>query len=166
MMEDHTDLLSNVKISGPQYTMFCPTISRRRRPIITNTRVYSCILISNDIPFRWRGKYNEDTDLCLRVLKEGYGIVLYDCLPCGKKGTGTCKGGNQKIYSHDGFQMKLDSLLSQHPDVVKTKFLADGRPHHNVNYRPFKDNILGEFDFGKEQIINEYGMKLLSCVII
>lgn len=32
-------------------------------------RAFPCILIQNDIPFRWRGRYNEDTDLSLRALK-------------------------------------------------------------------------------------------------
>ena len=161
VIEDYTNKLSNVKLSGVQYTMFCPKISRKRNPIIKNTRIYSCILIDNSLEFRWRGIYNEDTDLSLRVLKKGYGTVLVDCFPCGKKGTNTCRGGNtDSIYKNDGLLKKYLSLEEQHPDVTKSKILKDGRIHHDVNYRPFKNNTLGEWDFDEPQVINEYGMFL------
>ena len=38
---------------------------------VKNTRIYSTLLISNNCKHRWRGRYNEDTDICLRVLKDG-----------------------------------------------------------------------------------------------
>jgi len=43
-------------------------------------------LIRNDIPYRWRAKYNEDTDLSLRVLKDGSqsARISYDTFKKGK----------------------------------------------------------------------------------
>lgn len=68
--EDFTDRYENIALSGFQYEMFTPR-KETTRPFILNTRIYSCILIKNNIPYRWRGRYNEDTDLSLRVLKDG-----------------------------------------------------------------------------------------------
>ena len=65
--EDFTDRYTDVKMSGMNYAFFCPAATKRP-PYYHNTRVYSCILLSNDVypELHWRGKYNEDTDLSLR----------------------------------------------------------------------------------------------------
>ena len=49
------------------------------------------------------------------------------------------KGGNADIYAGSGVQQKLDSLISQHPDVAKGT-IKFGRVHHQVNYDGFKNN--------------------------
>jgi len=58
----------NVGMAGPNYFMFA---SRKTKmpPFVVNTRIYSCNLIRNDLPFRWRGRYNEDTILSLDLLR-------------------------------------------------------------------------------------------------
>lgn len=71
-IENFVDKYENIKMAGMQYTFFNVY---NPKPIILNTRIYSCILLSNDIPHRWRGKYNEDTDLSLRILQNGYCTV-------------------------------------------------------------------------------------------
>ena len=43
-----------------------------------STRIYSCIPIDNALPFRWRGRYNEDTDLSLRVFKAGLCMIQFN----------------------------------------------------------------------------------------
>ena len=140
VVEDFVNRYDNVALAGLQYKMFHPQISTNRPPIIKNTRIYSCILVNNNIPFEWRGKYNEDTDLSLRCLKAGYSTLLFQNFLCDKETTLSMKGGNtDTIYTGDGVQQKLDSLIEQHPDVVKGK-IKFGRPHHEVNYKPFKDN--------------------------
>lgn len=67
-MEDFSARYSNVHMAGPNYHMF---VSRKNKipPFVVNTRIYSCNLIRNACPFRWRGRYNEDTDISLRILK-------------------------------------------------------------------------------------------------
>lgn len=138
MVERH----NNVMMAGMNYSMFIPEISMRRPLITKNTRIYSCILLKNDIPNldeRWRGKYNEDTDLSLRILKLGHSTFLFNNYLCNKKTTLTMKGGNAEIYSGSGVQEKLDSLIRQHPDVVKGT-IKYNRPHHQVNYKPYADN--------------------------
>ena len=111
---------------------------------------------------KWRGKYNEDTDLSLRVLKDGNCTILFNAFLCGKVTTMRMKGGNTgEVYEDtDNRREFAESLQKQHPDVatVSWKF---GRWHHHVNYKPFKKNrlILRE-GLVVPQKINNYGMVL------
>ena len=88
---------------------------------------------------RWRGKYNEDTDLSLRLLKAGYSTLLFQNFLCGKQTTLSVAGGNSEIYSGTGLQDKLDSLINQHPDVVSGT-IRFKKVHHMVDYKPYKKN--------------------------
>ena len=167
IIEKVVDRYKDVYLSGMNYKMFCPEIDIRRERVQMNTRVYSCILIQNDCPFRWRGRYNEDTDLSLRVLKEGHVTLLFNNFLCDKLATNTCKGGNtSSIYSEeDGMYKKAKSLQDQHPDVVKIsdkKFVGKKAYHHVVDYKPFKQNELTCIDKPKNKKTNEYGLQLVK----
>lgn len=70
-LEDFVDQFDNVAMAGPHYSNFSPP-RNKFPPFLTNTRVYSCNLIRTDLPFRWRGRYNEDVDLSLVMLKAGW----------------------------------------------------------------------------------------------
>ena len=154
MIEDFMDKYNNLYITGLGYSSDNPEIDKSRKSVITNSKIYSCILIRNDLDQildeKWRGKYNEDVDLVLRVLKKGLPTVGFQSFTCKKEKTGGMVGGNSEIYSgtesnkFDGFQKKVDSLLEQHPDVVKqtNERHTDNRPHHQVDYTPFKQNKL------------------------
>lgn len=141
--EDFVDRYENIGLGGFQYKMFA---SRKAGhaipPIFFNTRIYSCILIQNSVPYRWRGRYNEDTDLSLRALKDGYCTVLFNAFLAGKETTMVMKGGNtDDLYQQDGRLKMAQSLQEQHPDV--TQIVEKwGRPQHHVNYSPFRHNRL------------------------
>lgn len=139
-MEDYSDRYLNVAISGPNYFMFA---SRKDviPPIVPNTRVYSCSLVDSFIPYYWRGVYNDDTDICLRLLKDGFCTILFNAFLCLKATTMTVKGGNTPIYQEDGRLKMAQSLRDQHPDVV-TITEKWGRSQHHVNYKPFRKNRL------------------------
>ena len=159
--EDFTDRYINVALSGLNYAFFCP-IRDARPPIKLNTRIYSCILIKNDLPYRWRGKYNEDTDLSLRALKDGYCTILFNAFLIGKVTTMKIKGGNtDTIYnSGDNRREFAESLKRQHPDVVDVTWKFN-RWHHTVNYGPFKKNRLIRKEGLKiKDGVNNYGMVL------
>ena len=140
-IEDFCDRYENVAISGMNYFMF----ARRKDvmpPFYLNTRIYSCILIQNDIPFRWRGRYNEDTDLSIRVLKSGLCTVLFNAFLALKETTMKMPGGNtDELYAGDGRLKMAESLRDQHPDIVH---VTDkwGRKQHHVDYRRFACNRL------------------------
>lgn len=138
-IEEWTDRYTNIALAGMQYKMFAPR-KAEHPPVALNTRVYSCILIKNDIPYRWRGRYNEDTDLSLRALKDGWVTAIFYAFLADKQPTMTMKGGNtDELYQGDGRLKMAQSLQEQHPDVVKIAWKW-GRWQHQVDYRPFKNN--------------------------
>ena len=99
--EKFVDRYKNVALAGFQYKFFV-TDRDIWKPFILNTRIYSCILIKNDLPYRWRGKYNEDTDLSIRVLKDGWCTILFYAFLQGKIATMQMKGGNtDELYAQD-----------------------------------------------------------------
>ena len=159
--EDFVDRYENVGIAGFHYFMF---VSRKCKlpPFYLNTRIYSCILLRNDIPYRWRGRYNEDTDLSLRVLKDGWCTVLFNAFLCFKQTTMTMTGGNtEDLYKIDGGRLKMaQSLVDQHPDVTRIS-RKWGRWQHHVDYSRFKRNkLIRKPGVVIPEGINNYGMVL------
>ncbi|QPI17940.1 hypothetical protein POP12_148 [Pectobacterium phage POP12] len=140
-MEDHTDRYSNVMVSGPNYR-FLAKPQKYLPPFVLNTRIYSCLLILNDSPYRWRGRYNEDTDLSLRVLKDGFCTIQYNAFLSGKVTTQSIQGGNtDEFYSNEGTLPKSKMIEQLHPDVASVKWM-NARWHHIVDYSGFKKNRL------------------------
>lgn len=164
-MEDFAERYENVVMAGPNYRAFASQRSVMP-PFYLNTRVYSCILLMNSMPHRWRGRYNEDTDLSLRFLKDGYCTILFNAFLAEKVPTMTMKGGNtEALYKlndgQDGRLLMAQSLQQQHPDVVKIT-RRWGRWQHLVDYRPFKHNRLRHKpDVTISDTPNEYGMVLV-----
>lgn len=160
--EDFVDRYDNVGLAGFHYFMFVSRKSGSIPPYYLNTRCYSCILIDNSLEHRWRGRYNEDTDLSLRVLKDGYCTVLFNAFLCGKSATMTMKGGNtESLYQGSGRYDMAESLQKQHPDVVKIT-QKWGRYQHHVDYSPFKSNQLNKVvDTSDIDDPNDYGMTLI-----
>jgi hypothetical protein len=158
--EDFTERYENVPISGMNYRFFV-VATEKYPPFYVNTRVYSCILIDNSIKHRWRGRYNEDTDLCLRILKDGFCTILFNAFLIEKAATMRLKGGNtDELYAGDGRLKMAQSLQEQHPDIctITWKF---NRWQHQVNYDVFKKNKLIRIkDLKLRNIINNYGMQL------
>ncbi|MBT5445015.1 MAG: hypothetical protein HOK91_19730 [Gammaproteobacteria bacterium] len=137
--EEFVDRFKNVPVSGLQYRFFCHD-KQNYPPFVLNTRIYSVLLIENSCRHRWRGRYNEDTDLSLNVLKDGDCVLQFNALLQGKLGTQVLKGGNtDEFYSVEGTWNKSIMLEKLHPDVVKTVWKF-GRYHHHVDYKPFRDN--------------------------
>lgn len=141
-IEDFVDRYENIGMAGCEYDYFLPR-KVKVDPYRLNTRIYSNILIKNDLPFRWRGKYNEDTDLSLRVLKAGYCTILFQAFIAYKVPTLMMKGGNTDTVYATGDKRKefAESLKAQHPDVTEVVWRY-GRWHHEVDYRRFQYNKL------------------------
>lgn len=170
--EDFVDRFENVALAGFQYKFFCVD-DYPYPPYILNTRIMSCFLIDNDCPHKWRGKFNEDVDLSIRVLKEGLTTMLFYAFLCGKLRTGTVKGGNtQEIYNNyqeDASLKKSQMLKEMHPDVVE---LVEryGRVHHHVNLDaivnkhglPARQNpLILKKDVDIVNKVDNYGMRLI-----
>ena len=160
-MEDFVLRYDNIAISGPNYYSFVKS-NDGVPPYVKNTRIYSCLFIRNDIPYRWRGRYNEDTDLCLRVLKDGWATLQFNAFLQGKVTTQRMGGGNhEQFYSEDGTYLKSKMLEDMHPDVAKVVWRFN-RHHHHVNYKPFKDIPLGKKSEWVGEEIDNYGMTLVE----
>lgn len=160
-MEDFVLRYKNVAMAGPNYSMFAFG-ARKLPPFITNTRIYSCNLIRNDVPFKWRGRYNEDTILSLDMLKAGWCTIQFNAFLQEKIRTQTIGGGNTaEFYAKEGTFAKSKMQIEVHPDVSKMVWKF-GRYHHHVDYTPFKKQKLIKKDgLEIEQAVNNYGMKLV-----
>jgi hypothetical protein len=163
--EQFLDRFENVALAGMHYSTFAATHPTRAlaKPFLLNTRVYSCILILNELPLRWRGRYNEDTDLSLRVLKAGWCTVLFYAFLADKQATMTMKGGNtDELYQGDGRLEMARSLQRQHPDVTRIS-RKWGRWQHHVDYRQFQANRLRLRPDAKiPEGVDDFGMALVK----
>jgi len=174
IMEDFCDRYENIKIAGPQYRFFCAA-DQKYPGYVKNTRIYSTLLIENDCKHRWRGRYNEDTDICLNVLKDEDCTVQFNIFLQGKAATQTVSGGNTQEFYHvenvegevklgkynvGGTVNKSLLLEKMHPDVAKMVWRY-GRWHHHVDYSSFKDIKMRYVD-GVEVASgeNNYGLEL------
>ena len=163
--EDFIDRYENIAIAGLNYKFFAKA-SQELPPFICNTRIYSCLLIQNDIPYRWRGRYNEDTDLSLRVLKDGLCTLQFNAFLQDKAMTQTIAGGNtEEFYKHEGTKAKSQMIEDLHPDVCSVVYKF-GRWHHHCNYSFFKKNnkLRRKQNYVFKQKVNNYGMKLSAVI--
>jgi hypothetical protein len=157
-MEDFSLRYENLAMSGPAYWTF--THSRTKLPVYyLNTRIYSCNLIRNDLDLRWRGRYNEDTDLSIRMLKAGWCTVQFNAFLQDKMNTQQMGGGNtEEFYASEGTTPKSQMLVDMHPDVAKIS-MRFSRVHHFVNYKVFTHGLIKKADW-KPADENPYRFRL------
>jgi len=161
-MEDFVLRYRNVSMAGPNYLMFAKR-KQKLPPFILNTRIYSCNLIRNDLSYRWRGRYNEDTDLSLRMLKDGWCTIQFNAFLQNKVRTSTLKGGNTgEFYDKEGTLPKSRMQVAMHPDVSRLVWKFK-RWHHHVDYRPFRKNkLVRRPDVEIADGADEYGMRIVE----
>ena len=147
IMENFVLKYKNIGMAGPNYKLFIPR-KAKTNPITFNTRVYSCNLIRNDLPFRWRGRYNEDTILSIDMLKAGWATLQFNNLLQNKTPTQIVKGGNTQALYGSGTYPKSKMLKDAHPDITEVK-IRFHRWHHVVDYSIFKQIKLIEQDLDK-----------------
>ncbi len=172
ILEDFVDRYTNVGMAGMNYDFIIPKITARP-PYVLNTRIYSCILLDNTLDLRWRGLYNEDTDLSIRMLKAGHCTMLFNAFLIGKTASMTMKGGNTtEVYEVDSpggkdtrSGEKFDkrgkfakSIWMQHKDITSIVHKYD-RWHHYVDYYKYKQiPVLDEKHPPIPRGINNYGL--------
>ncbi len=138
-VENYT-LKNDIDINGFEYPNFCTKVPTKA--FKTNCHVYSALLIKNDLPYRWRLKYNEDIDLCLQVLHNGGTTSLCMYYLAKKVDTGSkMKGGNQtELYQGNAPKknlLKAKMLEAVWPQYAKT-VIRFGRHHHLIDWKQFK----------------------------
>jgi hypothetical protein len=140
-MEDFCARYANVAMAGPQYLMFQPS-RNPMAPFALNTRVFSCQLHRTDLPFRYRGRYNDDAILTLDILKAGWCTVSFYAFLQWKLPTQTIPGGcHEAFYAAEGTRPKSEMLLRAHPDCVRMVWRY-GRWHHHIDFSRFAGNRL------------------------
>jgi hypothetical protein len=136
---ENFSLMYDIDINGYEYSTF--VTKPPKRPFKINTHVYSAMLIKNDLPYRWRLKYNEDVDLCLQVLHNNGKTA--SCVYYTQDKTSTTakmKGGNQdELYKGNDPKKKLlkaKMLEAVWPQYAKT-VIRFNRYHHFVDWKIF-----------------------------
>lgn len=131
---------TNVDIVGFEEPNF--VVKPPKNPFKNNCHVYSAMLIKNNLPYRWRLKYNEDVDLCLQVLHNGGNTASCVYYMADKVSTAVkMKGGNQtELYKGNDPKknlLKAKMLKSVWPQYVKT-VIRFNRHHHLIDWKQFK----------------------------
>lgn len=161
--EDFTDRFSNVAISGLNYYMF--SINKiRQPPFYLNVHVYSCTLVNNAIPHRWRLNYNDDTDICLQVLADGWCTVLLNAFLAWKLTTMTVKGGNtDELYKINDGRLRMARTLERVWPHVVTIGRRFRRPQHVIRgaWRGFDTPLKLKPGVDPAEPLQEYGMRLV-----
>lgn len=138
-LQNFSEQFINLAIAGYNYDGFLTKATKKA--FVINCHVYSGMLITNNIPFRWRLKYNEDVDLCLQALNKKWCTILLNAFSIKKVSTtAKMKGGNQtELYQNNNEQKKMlksRSLQMVWPQYVKV-IKRFGRPHHQVSWTKF-----------------------------
>ena len=97
--EDFLDRYDNIGLAGYNYVSFVKD-SVPNSTFTLNTRIYSFVLMRNDLKESYqRGRYNEDTDQSLRILKKGLCTVQFNMFLFSKTRTQRIKnGGNSEEF--------------------------------------------------------------------
>jgi hypothetical protein len=160
--EEFSERYTNVGVSGLNYQMFVS--DEERKPYFLNVHVYSCTLINHAMPYRWRGRYNEDTDLCLQALAGGWCTVALNVFMAHKRTTMKMAGGNTEALSYfdDGRLRMARALERQWPHVVETRRRFK-RPQHVIrgNWRGFDTRLIRRTDIDWDALpaVDELGME-------
>ncbi len=105
VLEDFVLRYTNVALASFNSEFFVPqsgVFANGFPPFRLNFRCYTCFLIDNSLPNMWRGRYNEDTDMSLQVLADGWCSVLLNAFCIRTPATMTQTGGQTDIYQGDG----------------------------------------------------------------
>jgi len=141
------DTFSNLMMIELAESGFTIDKLKNSRNYRVNTRCYSCNLIYNHMPIRWRGRYNEDTILSFDILKAGYCTASYlGGLLKLKVPTRIARGGNHAVSKDDSESIYNDATNYKLSSVDKTKLLLNvyplyfkpvircGRVHHGYEW--------------------------------
>jgi hypothetical protein len=159
VIEELVNRYENVAQAGMQYALLVPATDKHP-PLILNTRIYSCTLTNNTIPFEWRSFYNDDTDISLQCLKAGWCTILCNVFLANKMPTMKVKGGMTPHYQGDGRLQMAQALVDLHPDVTTVTWKWHRWQHH-VDYRKFRANRLKlKPDVLISSENNNYGMEI------
>lgn len=169
--EDFVERYENVALASLNAEMFIPVSkgmtlnSFKWPPFYLNQRCYTCFLMLNSLPNQWRYRYNEDTDMTLQVLADGWCTILFNAFLIATKETMLYAGGQTAIYVDDGRLQMSRQLERVWPGVVETR-RRFGRPQHYIKgqWNKFDTQLIPRKDIDWDKLKksgpNEYGLTL------
>jgi len=143
---------------------FIPASSLHQRELNQfNTRVFSCILIDNEMltanGINWRNKYNEDLDLNLQCLTKGICTFRCNQVQINKPTTLSMKGGNTTdCHVNGGIEKRVDYIIEMFPKQCSKSYKKNKTLgcHFIVDYKAFNQRPTG-FSFNGKRAGFEYG---------
>lgn len=161
-LERMTDRYDNIAISSLNYTGF--VVGEGYYPAFTtNTRMYSILLIDNELCPPWRGNWNEDTIISLDILSKGLCTLQMNAFNAEKLTTQKKKGGNtDEFYLEQGTTPKSQILVDTYPQYAKIKYKFH-RVHHEVDYSSFTQplHFKDGYDPKNEPTIDDMGIRII-----
>jgi len=140
--ETFVDRYSNVGIAGLKHNCYGNSVSA---PFKINKQVYTCVIVTNNTQFWWRGNYgSEDTDFSLQVLSNNWCTILFQIFQFMTVTSGTTKGGNTDIYSDDGRMERARELQRRWSPYIGSLARSHGKPNYNINkvWRKFDQSLI------------------------
>jgi hypothetical protein len=161
--ETFVDRYENIALASLHYSTFI-TADKPYPPFHLNHHNYSYVLVRNDLDFRWRGGYNEDTDLSLQALARNWCTVVFNAFTCNKTATMTMRGGNTTtIYRGDG-RLKMARWLERNWPYFSRTIRRWRRPQHSIGNRwgKFDTPLIRRADVPWAELpaVDEFGMVL------
>lgn len=137
LSEDFADRYANMGLCAINYAMMAVPGSVTK-PVRFNHYCYSATLINHEMNLWWRGRYNDDTDLCLQAMSQGWCTAHINVVLVDKVATMTMSGGMQVLYDKgiDGRLRMANELARLWPGTVK-RTRRFGRPQHYVDWDKF-----------------------------
>ena len=171
--EDFAERYTNVALASWNSSFFIPcngTVNYQFPPFYLNQRCYTMFLVDNELPYRWRHQYNEDTDMTLQVLADGFCTMLFNAFliktrstNINSTNTGGEGGGQAAVYDGDGRLKMARDLERVWPGVVSLTRRFD-RPQHKVigQWNRFDNKLIKREDLDVKPGKNEYGMRMVA----
>lgn len=164
LLEDFVDRYENVALASFDYEKFILVAkghgSASLPPFCINKRCYTVFLMLNSLPNRWRYRYNEDTDMTLQVLADGWCTILLNAFVFKTMWTMQAEGGQKSVYTGDGRLRMARELERVWPSVV-TVDRRFRRPQHVVDWTKFDTQLRLKPDVDLFRIEpNEHGLVL------
>jgi hypothetical protein len=163
--EDFADRYENVALLALNSTFFVPIsrgVQRQKNipPFYLNHRCYTDVLFLNALPNRWRPPNNEDTDMTLQVLADGWCTILINAFTIQTVTTMTMKGGQTEAFVA-GARLKMVRALERRWHGVVTVGRRFKHPQHFIkdNWTKFDTplRLRAGVDLSSMQP-NEYGL--------
>lgn len=163
--EDFADRYENVALLSLNSWFFVPMVSGTSRgkmpPFYLNHRCYTCILFMNSLPNQWRYPNNEDADMSLQVLADGWCTILLNTFLINTMTTMTMGGGQTEAFV-TGARLKMVRALERKWPSVVSVGKRFGHPQHFIkhDWRRFDTKLKLKPGIVRSNSPNEYGLKL------